>query len=268
MRTLNLLLPLLILLMACTGEEPTETDTTPPWKPDLLEHLGDTGDGFKEYYISTPGGMVLNQIELNDENNGIDAVPDGNWIKIQWAPIIDNDVEFMKIYRYRSMQGEPEPILVDSVRHEGQEFYVDHSLSQSALGSEWNYFIDIFDRSGNYAVSDTVSYMMLEKTGLHEPADYSVFSSSDNITFVWQILPSSAVSLYRLLLFSEDTGGNIAMIWFFDETDTDPQETYLTKSYDGSVLAPGNYYWRVDAMGSEVLIDSGSESMFFQFQVE
>jgi hypothetical protein len=37
---------------------------------------------------------------LTDDNNGIDAVPDGNWIKLSWDPFIDNDLSHLKIYRY------------------------------------------------------------------------------------------------------------------------------------------------------------------------
>ena len=269
-RYLLLMIAVAALLMGCTGDEPTEADKTPPWKPDLFEHLGDAGDGMmaQPIVIDYPEGPMYYQVELNDQNNGIDAVPGGDWIRLQWAPLTDNDIDFIRIYRYPNTTSAPQPVLIDSVSFIEQISYIDESLDQTDVGNEWFYFIDVFDRAGNHTVSDTVSYQLITKPLLTYPADGSVFSADDEITFQWNILTTDSVSLYRLLVMRDDGAEEPAMIWWYDETDTDPQEYYLTKTYDGAELTPGDYFWRVDPIINGVGLDSGSESRYMQFTIE
>ena len=63
---------LLVLLFSCSGDDPPEKDKIPPTTPKLISHLGDTGDD----------PIIVNgvTVSLNDDNNGIDTVPDGNWL--------------------------------------------------------------------------------------------------------------------------------------------------------------------------------------------
>lgn len=269
MRYLLFLILIAVALTACTGDETTEVDKSAPWKPDLIHHLGDTGDlDPVTYTYETPDGVVQNTIpsgELSDENNGIDTVPSGNWIRLQWAPFVNNDIAFLRVYRYR--QGQDEPTLVDSVRDEGQLSYVDQTLNQTNISQEWFYYIDLYDESGNHTKSDTVSYMTVPKVLLSSPIEGAVLDSSDDLEFQWQILQTSSVSMYRVLLMQDEGGEDAARLWHYDETDTDPQEIYLSKSYTGPVLPPGDYLWRVDAITNSA-IESGSESQYFQFTIE
>ena len=75
---------LLTLLFSCSGDDPPEKDKIPPTTPKLISHLGDTGDD----------PIIVNgvTVSLNDDNNGIDTVPDGNWIKVPWEKFVDNDL--------------------------------------------------------------------------------------------------------------------------------------------------------------------------------
>ncbi|MDZ4183028.1 MAG: hypothetical protein U1B83_09140, partial [Candidatus Cloacimonadaceae bacterium] len=78
------LLLTMIGLLSCAGEDDPDKDKIPPYPPTLIPHLGDTGD--------PPVFYEGQWIVLNDENNGIDTVPDGNWIRIPWIPFIDTDL--------------------------------------------------------------------------------------------------------------------------------------------------------------------------------
>ena len=236
----------------------------PPWKPDLIHHIGDSGDlGQKSYTISTPDGTITNIVNVvNDDNNGIDAVPDGDWIKIQWVPFID-DIEYVRIYRFRKeISGIVDHILVDSIRSVNSEYYIDDSLYEVNVGQVWHYYIEIVDEHRQFSVSDTVSYKLVDKALLGSPANLVTITGADSISFVWARIPSGLIARYRIIIFNE----NDEIVWSYDEYDIDPDEDDLTVVYDiPTDFAPGKYYWRVDAFGNDVLVDSGSESAIRMF---
>ncbi len=271
LRLFGIVLAISLLLMGCTGDETTEGDKTPPFKPDLIHHLGDNGDGGTTYEITYPEGNTPVQIDdLNDDNNGIDAVSSGDWLRLQWAPFADSDVDFVRIYRfYKNALGIQGLTQIDSVRASEGVVYLDATLNtggNTAINNEWYYYIDAYDTSGNHTVSDTVSYYLLEKPLIHEPYYHELVDAND-LTFKWEILSSGSISKYRVLLFDE----NRQRIWQYDQTDTDPDQLYLTVDYTGSPLIGGTYYWRVDAFGEQdATLESGigSESLETEFYVE
>ena len=149
----NILLSGLILFIigACAGEDTLGTDTTPPDKPDLIEHLNDTGD-------IDIFGDTLNYYNISgNEMNGIDALPEGDWIRIQWEHPLDNDLDYAQIFRF-SLQ---DFIItkIDSISFPHQDEYIDKY--GSLIGKDWFFFIKMFDTSGNFSVSDTVCYYLL-----------------------------------------------------------------------------------------------------------
>ncbi len=236
----------------------------PPWKPDLIHHIGDAGDvGQKSYIVNTPDGEITNTINVvNDHNNGIDAVSDGNWIKIQWVPFID-DIEYVRIYRFRKeLTGIVDHVLLDSIRTVDDESYVDNSLNEVNIGQELFYYIEIVDEHRQFSISDTVSYKLVGKALLNSPENQVTINGSDVINFVWTRIPSGLVVKYRLLIFNE----NDEIVWSYDEYDIDPSEYDLEVLYNiPDDLETGTYYWRVDAFGNDILVNSGSESALNMF---
>ncbi len=271
-RLLVLLFSISVIFMGCTGEESTEVDRTPPYKPDLLHHLGDSGDGGIVYDIDYPEGPQQVIIEdLNDDNNGIDAVAGGDWIRLQWAPFADSDVDVVKIWRYRETAfGIDGLVTVDTVRASEGVTYLDTSLDDpenTAINNQWFYYLDAYDTSGNHTISDTVSYYLCEKASPIEPA-YSQEIASSDLSFTWRVLSSGSVSMYRVMLFDE----NGSLIWWYNENDTDPESgSYLTVNYNGNILFDGTYWWRVDAFGEfdpSQVSGSGSESNEIEFYIQ
>lgn len=253
-----IVLSIFLAMTACDPEESLASDTVPPFKPEMIPNLGDTGDGATAYYINTPDGPVLNTIPaINDQNNGIDAVPDEDWIRIQWAPFFNADLDYMKIYRYLNSPGNIE--LIDSLRAGETDHYMDQTLNlkPEAVGGNWYYLFRLYDKAGNYSVSDTVGYQLLPKTPLSSPLPNTTVMSGETIVFRWQRVSGANFSRYRILVFNP-VG---EMMDFFDETDTDPDTDFFTWNYTFPLNSiSGTYYWRVDALGEASNITSGSES--------
>ncbi len=249
---------LLLLLISCSGEEATGIDKTPPVKPQLLSHLGDTGDG---WYINE---TMADSIWLSDNNNGIDAVSTGNKIRIHWDHMLDKDLKLIRIFRFaRGYQATK----IDSIapNNEDYEDELTNIGDMPALETEWNYFIQAVDHTGNYSVSDTVTYRLIEKPTLISPQENTSLMNS-NITFSWARIRDA--EKYRLLIFDAFQ----QYVWHRD-LDVALEDNIIELMYNGSNPLPsGTYYWRVDAFRDRVeggtLFFSGSESAERKFSIE
>ena len=245
---LILTLAALLLLGACSGSEDTDKDTQAPATPKLRPHLGDTGDPRVQYPPETGPWITL-----TDENNGIDAVPDGNWIRVPWEPFTDNDLSHVKIYRFDHFN--PEPLLIDSVSATAQ-YYLDNRI-QLDEGVWYSYFIDLVDMAGNSSRSDTVSYALLSKCIPVYPEQNQVITPTQG-TFQWY--RSGEASLYRVLLMDED-GNYVGHQDLYVATEENPLHVVMPNTtlddYIGRSLR-----WRVDAFDWDAEMEQykGSES--------
>lgn len=246
MRKLLLLTVVIItVLFACSGKDNLTVDKIPPIRPILIPHLGDWGDGPVEY-----NGQI---IYLTDENNGIDALPDGNWIRVSWEHFLDTDLDYVRIFRFNEFN--LTPVLIDSISS-NNEFYSDSRASLDTH-TRYSYFIEIIDNSGNSAISDTVSYALLSKQIPIAPINGSEANPS-NITFEWQ--KSGEIDKFRILVLDE----NRFYMWHRDipvATEGDFFDTALPNNllhnYTGNFI-----YWRIDAFRWDHDLDFfiGSES--------
>ncbi len=233
------------VFISCSGEDKKSKDTTPPYPPTMIPHLGDTGDLPVEY-----NGLTF---ALNEENNGIDAVPDGNWIRIMWQPFIDSDLSHIRIYRFDEYN--LTPARLDSIPATRRQ-YLDSSAGLN-METIYSYYIDLVDFSGNYSTSDTVSYALLGKCNLISPVNNATVSPG-SITFSWN--RSGFASKYRAIVFDE----NYEYLWHQDLVYSfyeDPLEIIfpvnLASQYSGRSLT-----WRIDSFdwNNELQIYIGSES--------
>lgn len=242
----KLIIPLMcilgLVLGSCAGSDDPDLDTTPPFPPDLVEHLGDVGDA------------PVNGVELTDENNGIDTVPEGNWIRVSWKPFIDNDLSRVRIWRYDEIN--PEPVIIDSL-DANADFYLD-GRAQLNERVWYSYFIDLVDFAGNVARSDTVSYGLLAKPLLLSPMDGETLVPL-NARFRWN--RSGFASKFRLVLFDE--AGNYIYHQDLDvANEEDPLEIIipnnLVTQHSGEVIR-----WRIDAFDRDegMQMFYGSESL-------
>ncbi len=224
------MLAVILFLCGCSGTDDNEQDTTPPIPPVLTPHLGDTGD---------PPVMYEGQlIVLNDENNGIDTVPDGNWIRVSWNPFKDTDLSHVKIWRFNNF--DTEPALIDSISATADYFLdTDNQLTERVW---YSYYIDLVDLAGNESRSDTTSYALLSKSLLLAPANGATITPL-NAEFSWN--RSGTAGKFRLLVMDESYN----YIWHQDlyvALEADPltisMPTNLASQYSGQSLR-----WRVDS---------------------
>ncbi len=247
-----------LFLISCAGEDSVLVDTTPPQKAEMVPHLGDfDGNSQTDYW----GNNAL----ITDENNGIDAVSGGDWIRIMWKDLNeDTDLEFYRVYRYREeFSGIVDSTFVDSVIISNDNFYIDkfNKHSGTALYNDWFYYIEVFDRAGNSTFSDTVCYRLEEKPNLSGFSDVN----PDSLIFQWGTI--SGISKYLFLIFDKnDQNGELSIVKSESITDTDPQFPWVEYSFPKSELSNGKYYWRVDAFGDDNDKKSGSESIISAFE--
>lgn len=228
MRNTFILILALVILGGCSGKDDPDVDKIPPVAPVMIPHLGDTGDD----------PVIYNGIEivLNDENNGIDTVPEGNMMRIPWEPFQDTDLSHLKVFRFSDI--EPEPIAIDSVRADRH-----HYLDQGPLVERvfYSYYIELFDSSGNSAVSDTVSYALLPKSSLISPPN-NHYGSTEGLRFTFRRADDRA-GRYRVLLFGEDS----QLIWHTDIENIGDIEMSVAFPHQAYNIPAGTRLrWRVD----------------------
>lgn len=241
------------LIIGCTGDETTGVDTRVPEPPVMIPHLGDTGDS-----------IYVNGELLNDSNNGIDTVPDNDWIRIQWRRINEPNLDYMKIYRFSDFQ--PDSVLVDSLSRSQIQMseYVDRTLHRAnPVGQMWSYYTQLYLTNGNYSLSDTVSYKLTQKPFLMSPAN-NVQLRPDEIEFQWE-RTDDAIH-YRVLVLDSER----EYIWHEDYYIIEDSD--YTLEYSGPDLSylinheykDSRIIWRVDSFGSidneEGISISGAES--------
>ena len=244
-----ILLVSLLMLLNCTGKENLGVDTEAPNKPELILHIGDTGD-IIDFQGNSDTLNFYNTSDVDFENNGMDAVMGGDWVKTQWFPLEDSDIDFLKIYRFSDIDYNSDTLnfvqIIDTVDYDDQIYYVDQS---SMLTDKINfYFIEAFDNAGNSTLSDTTGYKLIDKPNLISPTDYDTYGNVYDVTFEW--LPSANAIQYRLLIFDEER----ELIW----QNTPLDIGYFSVQYDGpSVEAGSMLIWRVDSFGhdSEIIIE-------------
>lgn len=217
-------------MISCSGEDEKEVDKTPPHPPTMIPYLGAMGDPPTDYYGAP--------VPITDENSGIDAVAEAQWIRIAWKPLIDEDVGLVRIFRFDDHNTEPAQI--DSIAPR-RTTYVDKS--DLTEGVWYSYFIELVDFAGNTALSDTVGFGLLPKPTLTYPPNGAPFhATTDSLKWVINGFASS----FRPYVMDMDHN----LVW----TPVNPIQTGLENQLyvkvPVNVLTPyrgQNLYWRVDA---------------------
>ncbi|RLC49910.1 MAG: hypothetical protein DRI23_08225 [Candidatus Cloacimonadota bacterium] len=255
---------LVIILWGCSGEDVVNVDSIPPAKPDLIHHLGDTGDGGTSSYPGANYYNLSSQPEL--ENNGIDADDEGDFIQLKWWNLPDTDIDYLEIFRFTLQDFQNDSLdfvtKIDSIDYNNQTQYLDMN---APIFKNLFYFISVVDEAGNYTYSDTVCYKLLHQPSvLGPPSEITVSPQVMNQTeFSWWEDESGTVIMYRLLLFDE----NRNLIWQYEPLDLeDPSVIYNGPNIDSGTTVT----WRLDAFGhdlfnveifdQEFTVHSGSES--------
>ncbi|MDP8232331.1 MAG: hypothetical protein P9L91_06650 [Candidatus Zophobacter franzmannii] len=246
MKKILLLLFIVIILIGCAGTDSKNDDKIPPTKPNLYPHIGDMGD-MEQQGIPLEG---VNGNDINDFNNGIDAVHGTQEnIRLQWEHLVDNDLDYVNIYRYSFYDS----LSLIYQRISGSDSFIDASLIPFV---EYHYFIEVFDFAGNSTLSDTVSYMLLDKAQLVSPIDGGTVNDLNDLVFQWGRAGSGElIDLFRVILYRDNSTDNYEEyehVWSYDQyiyvnENQDFEISY--RDFGGDVNIPnGQYLWRVDAL--------------------
>ena len=257
MKISSLILITLIIILGCTGEESLGVDTQAPNKPLLVPHLGDTGDVFEDYQGNLDTLNFYNTFNnINFENNGIDAVMEGDWIKVQWFRLEDSDIDYLRIFRFSAQDYYADTLnfaqIIDTVNYEEQIHYEDRT---SDIDKNYFYFIEAIDNAGNSTLSDTTGYMLIDKPYLISPFDNCSYQNIYEVEFEWQQVGSNTRQ-HRILVFDE----NRKLIWQQTMLDTGS----FNVQYDGPPVDPGSVLiWRIDAFGGTYTTPNPIEGNYY-----
>ena len=236
---------ILILITSITGCSKGTGPGEPPPPPELLPNPSDTSP-----------------IE-----RGIDAVPERDWIRVEWVAVTWKDLAGYEVWR----RAEDEVVfeLVDTIPVEetvGDTISWDDT--DFPLLVEYSYNVRSFTESGLRSDrSNDVSYRLLAKPQPSSPSSREVISDTNPVfNFFWG---ESGDLIREFVIKVIDESGRY--IWISDPGTYSIEfghSSEIAYNSDGNAvleeLPSGNYRWRVDASGDP---GSGSESVWVGFQV-
>ena len=200
---------------------------------------------------------------------GIDAVPQGDWIRIEWIVGQEEDLAGYDIYRRAEDEAAVSLILTlptEQIEQVSPDTAFWHDKSVRLL-VRYFYRLRAFDSSGNRSnFSNTVDYKLLPKLFPIRPKGETEQEALE-FQFQWGDNPEEITSYIIRLLDSESN-----IFWISEPVVPMGYEENVVVEYnfDGKatapVLLPGSYRWRVDTTGAEER--SGSESRWTEFSVK
>lgn len=206
--------------------------------------------------VSTSGNkpstviFVTKTADTSVVERGIDAVPDGNRIRIEWFQNPEEEVERYNIYR-------------------SEENNDDFSLISNTIDTVYEDMVETFTKYYYYVSaetdegmtsepSDTISYMLLEKATLLSPDDTV---NTGEPKFIWRDTNDPFYHEYIIRVVQVETEQTIwSSVKERESYDSDQEEIVFNADSEAAVvqLLPDILYkWRVDILGDE---KKGSES--------
>ena len=198
-----------LLIISC-AQESDEEDTSSPASPQIISK----------------------SVEWAQIETGIDAVPEGNWIYMEWHANQEEDLEGYQIWRrgeddtvdtYLLLDILPLTLLYDPANPE----YTDMSpeVAPNPLTGEargYYYYLTAYDKNGNQSLpSDTIYYKLMRKPiAVFLDAEYDTVKWSypynvgydvefvirvfrmDNGNYVWSVKYSGGQEPYACLLYT------------------------------------------------------------------
>jgi hypothetical protein len=200
--------------------------------------------------------------DTSSVEKGIDTVPEGNTIRIEWESSSDENVDVYEIYRNSETEkGKFDKKKFDIIAPVSvpDTFYEDQNLLLNV--GYYYYILAVTDYGSRSEPSDTLNYKLIEKPINLRP-DGSV--SDTKPEFSWTDPNNAHYYVIRIM-------ENDKMVWLSQlQSDYSERQTIRFNedhlaAYDS--LAKGvTYNWRVDVIGSES--HSGSESQWKSIVVE
>jgi hypothetical protein len=191
---------------------------------------------------------------------GIDAIPDGDLIRIEWSAG-DASTAFFEVYRGADPAGQFSKVVTLEMPSQMYEDQV------PARGVRYYFFVrPVNDEGVRGDPSDTLNYRLIMKAQILGPAG----SASVTPTFSWRD-PNSPQANDYIIRLKEASSGRTVWISEFQNSNFGPENKSVAFNADGRArlgsLAPGTeYLWRIDVVGNEK--NCGSESPWTSIQIQ
>jgi hypothetical protein len=187
---------------------------------------------------------------------GIDAVPTGNYIYLSWLP---GDAPDLAVYRIYRQSEEASDFGLIAELEAGTVQYEDHDSllapdQSTGLTRGFLYWVTALDEAGNESnLSEPEYYRLLPKAVLSQP----VFQG-DTVILSWSYTQYDPLDFsYYIVRFFRLEGSSWVPFWYQLHDVPHPLET----QYTGTPLTAGSYRYQVDVVGAPVELPSGSEAM-------
>ncbi len=215
----------------------------------------------------SPVVFLHNESDTSRFESGIDAVPEGDFIRLEWIPSSEDIVSGYEIYRIQETRDGLVQKIADAQEVEAyRDVYIDEV---DTTGIRYFYYILAVTLDGEKsAPSDTVDYKLLNKAKLLIPMG----TQNERIpVFRWKDENEFPSQSYVIRLLQQD---NEDYLWIHlmsgDEINWGGQEQSIRFNVDHSATIDSlelnqTYRWRIDIVGAES--NCGSESAWREFAV-
>jgi len=207
---------------------------------------------------------VVPSSDLDQNERGIDALPEGTSIQLNWYRSTNDLVVGYELYRSTERSGSYQIIANKQVLKNDDTLYVD-VVDPSMVNRRLYYYMTAVNDIGTRSEpSDTISYRLIEKaTNLLPQGSIA----ERRPVFSWTDL--NQINNYIIRVLKSESGNYIWICHTFGVYGPTVQQ--IEYNIDGSALLDSlnsgeEYIWRVDIVGPEN--NSGSESQWAVFQIQ
>ena len=189
--------------------------------------------------------------DMDENETGIDAVPEGNSIYLNWYRSVDDLVIGYEIYRSVQRNGSYQITANTQVLKNDDTLYVD-SVDPAMVNRRLYYYIMAVNDIGTHSESsDTISYMLIDKAINLLPLGYE---TSHRPKMSWEDPNLQPKNNFIIRLLNSITNNHVWMYQTFGVFGATRQE--IEYNIDGSadldsLISGEEYKWRVDIVGSE-----------------
>ncbi len=213
--------------------------------------------------------VIIEKSKITDwPETGIDAEPN-NSIQFSWIGN-DLDIESFKVYRSESSLDKSYAFqLLDIIPHNGNVNSIYTYLDQN-LNTKFFYHYTIKSTNSNDDVSessDTLGYRLLDLGWAFSMYPSSLSDTISSPTLHWNYYLHTEMEMYCVTIREYGSNEIVLREAFLPRSYTGSQEEYVMPENTLSIIADGNYEWRIELLASiqDEIERFGAESPWAQF---
>jgi hypothetical protein len=211
--------------------------------------------------------FLHNTSDTSQFESGMDAIPEGDFIQLEWIPSSEDIVTGYEIYRKETREGAFQKIAGADEVEAYRDVYIDEV---DTIGIRYFYYMLAVTPDGEKSdPSDTLDYALIKKAKLIEP----IGDCGEQMpVFRWKDENDVTQQGYIIRLVEQS---NEDYVWLYmltsDEINWGGQEQSIRFNVDSSAAIDSlewnqTYQWRIDIVGPEM--NCGSESVWREFTVK